>query len=84
MKRPDAAFTYETQFDWVRVFQKDVATGLKDLKDLKDPKDPKDLKDPKDPKDLKDSWFTLDGRKLQAEPTRPGIYIHGRRKVAVK
>ena len=74
-KAPDAAFTYETQFDWVRVFQKDVATGLKDLKDLKDPKDPKDLKD---------SWFTLDGRKLQAEPTRPGIYINGRRKVAVK
>ncbi|MBQ8454206.1 MAG: glycoside hydrolase family 16 protein [Bacteroidaceae bacterium] len=68
-KAPDTAFTYETQFDWVRVFQKDAPTGLKDLKDLKD---------------FKDSWYTLDGRKLQAEPTVPGIYIHGRRKVVVK
>lgn len=27
-KSPDTSFTYETQFDWVRVFQKDVPTSL--------------------------------------------------------
>lgn len=68
-KAPDTAFTYETLFDWVRVFQKDAPTDIKDLKDLKDPND---------------SWYMLDGRKLQAEPSVPGIYVHGRKKVAVK
>ena len=71
-KTADTAFTYETLFDWVRVFQKDAPTGIKDLKDSKDSKD------------INDSWFTLDGRRLQAEPTIPGIYIHGKRKVAIK
>lgn len=27
-KNPDTSFTYETRFDWVRVFQKDVPTSL--------------------------------------------------------
>ena len=30
------------------------------------------------------AWFTLDGRKLQGQPTTKGIYIHGGRKVVVK
>ena len=29
-------------------------------------------------------WYTLDGRKLQAQPTKPGLYIHGGRKVLVR
>ena len=35
-KAPNTSFTYETRFDWVRVFQKDVPTGIKDLKVLND------------------------------------------------
>ncbi|MBO7119400.1 MAG: glycoside hydrolase family 16 protein [Bacteroidaceae bacterium] len=68
-KAPDTAFTYETLFDWVRVFQKDaVPTSIKSLPDTR----------------LTNDWYTLDGRKLQAEPTSPGIYIHAQRKVAIK
>ena len=29
-------------------------------------------------------WYTLDGRKLQAQPTKSGLYIHGGRKVVIK
>ena len=31
-----------------------------------------------------DHWFTLDGRRLQAKPTAPGIYINNGRKVVIK
>jgi hypothetical protein len=31
-----------------------------------------------------DSWYTIDGRKLDTPPVRKGLYIHGRRKVIVK
>ena len=31
-----------------------------------------------------DSWFSLDGRKLQVKPTMKGLYIHGGRKVVLK
>ena len=30
------------------------------------------------------TWFTLDGRRLQAKPTAPGIYINNGRKVVIK
>jgi beta-glucanase (GH16 family) len=68
-KAPDTSFTYETLFDWVHVFQQDVPTGIEEIKVRQDPDD---------------SWYTLDGRRLQAEPTAPGIYIHGQKKVALK
>ena len=29
-------------------------------------------------------WFTLDGRRLQAKPTAPGIYVNNGRKVVIK
>ena len=29
-------------------------------------------------------WFTLDGRKLDKQPTAKGLYIHGGKKVAIK
>ena len=29
-------------------------------------------------------WFSLDGRKLQAEPTKAGLYINGNKKVVIK
>ena len=31
-----------------------------------------------------DHWFTLDGRRLQAKPTAPGIYINNGKKVVIK
>lgn len=71
-KAADTAFTYETQFDWVRVFQKDAATGLKGLEDANGLKD------------LNLAWHTLDGRRLQDKPTRPGIYIYGNRKYIIR
>jgi hypothetical protein len=29
-------------------------------------------------------WFTLDGRRLQAKPTAPGIYVNNGKKVVIK
>ena len=29
-------------------------------------------------------WFTLDGRRLQGQPTAPGIYINNGKKVVIK
>lgn len=34
--------------------------------------------------DKADAWYSLDGRKLQGQPTQKGLYIHGVRKVAIK
>ena len=31
-----------------------------------------------------DAWFTLDGRRLNAQPTAKGLYIHKGRKVLIK
>ena len=31
----------------------------------------------------RDAWFTLDGRVLNSQPTQPGLYIHGGRKVII-
>ena len=31
-----------------------------------------------------DEWYTLDGRKLDGQPTAKGLYVHGGRKVIVK
>ena len=33
---------------------------------------------------INDSWFSLDGRKLNAQPTKKGIYLNNGRKVVVK
>jgi hypothetical protein len=30
------------------------------------------------------AWFTLSGTRLSAQPTKPGLYIHGGRKVVIK
>lgn len=30
-----------------------------------------------------ETWYTLQGQRLQSKPTRPGIYIHGGHKVLV-
>ena len=31
-----------------------------------------------------DAWFTLDGRRLSAKPSRAGVYINNGKKVAIK
>ena len=31
-----------------------------------------------------DHWFTLDGRRLEAKPTAPGIYVNNGKKVVIK
>ena len=31
-----------------------------------------------------DAWYTLDGRKLDGQPTASGVYIHQGKKVVVK
>ena len=69
-KAADTSFTYETQFDWVRVFQKDAPSSLTPALSKREGEG--------------NQWYTLDGRKLQSKPETPGIYIHGGRKVVIK
>jgi hypothetical protein len=48
----------------------DDATGINDVKT--------------NPKTHSESWYTLDGRKLNGKPTVKGMYIKGGRKVVIK
>jgi hypothetical protein len=34
--------------------------------------------------DYAGAWYTLDGRKLDAKPTKRGVYIHHGKKIVVK
>jgi len=40
--------------------------------------------DSTDSTDSVDAWYTLDGRKLDKQPTKAGLYINGGRKVVIK
>jgi len=33
---------------------------------------------------MRNAWYTLDGRKLNGKPTKPGLYINNGRKVVIK
>ncbi len=69
-KAADTSFTYETRFDWVRVFQQ---TG-----------NSTSLTPAFAPEEGEGSnWYTLDGRKLQDKPTTPGIYLCGKKKYLI-
>ena len=46
--------------------------------------DPDGIRDIKDSENLNDSWYTLDGRKLQGKPTQRGIYIKDGKKMLIK
>ena len=48
----------------------DNTTGVIEVKEVREVKD--------------DSWYSLDGRKLDSKPTAKGIYINGGRKVVIK
>lgn len=37
-----------------------------------------------DGKDANSGWYTLDGRRLDAQPTQKGVYIHNNKKVVVR
>ena len=75
-KAADTEFTYETLFDWVRVFQKKAATGI-ELVETSQGAGGKEQQ-------LTDGWFTLDGRRLQGKPEMRGIYIHNGRKIVIR
>ena len=34
--------------------------------------------------DVNDAWYSIDGRKLNGEPTQKGVYINNGRKVVIK
>ena len=70
-KAADTSFTYETQFDWVRVFQKDVSTGIENFQWSMF-------------NGQSSNWYSIDGRKLQSKPTAPGIYILGNKKYVIR
>ena len=51
----------------------DDATGISDATRLNNKEEIKN-----------NNWFTLDGRRLQAKPTAPGIYVNNGNKVVIK
>ena len=51
-------------------FSGDDATGIVTMSDVRSK--------------MSDVWYTLDGRKLHAQPAKAGLYIHGNKKVAIK
>ena len=58
--------------DFLLSIDDDEATGIEELKDGRI----EELKD-----GIMEEWHTLDGKKLQAQPTQKGVYIHNGRKV---
>lgn len=82
-KNPDTSFTYETQFDWVRVFQKDAPTGVDPIYDLTNYNE-----------QYNNSWYYLDGRKiinrtppdhqLEWKKLPKGLYIYGNKKYVIR
>jgi hypothetical protein len=57
-------------------FVLNFSEGSEDLSGVKEVKEVKEVKD--------NTWYTLDGRKLDGKPTKKGLYIHGGRKVVIK
>lgn len=75
-KAADTAHTYETRFDFVRVYQ--LTQGSDGIKDIRDSKDIRNIGDPGD------TWFDLSGRQVEGRRLSPGIYLRGGRKVVVR
>ena len=82
-KNPDTEFTYETQFDWVRVFQKNAPTGIKEIDNwTTEQSDNCEIA-----KSSNCQIYDLSGRRISAEANpslKKGLYIHGGRKVVIK
>ena len=64
----DTSHTYETLFDWVRVYQPTSITAIDDIRNNES-----GLRN-------NDEWYTLDGRKVTGQ-LKKGIYIVGGKKV---
>jgi hypothetical protein len=54
-------------------FDENEATGIRSLSP-----------DPSPSREGSEEWYSLDGRKLDQQPTQKGVYIHGGRKVVIK
>ena len=68
--KPDEDFTYETLFDYVRVYQK-VPTGIETI-------------EPSQWVNNRDAVYDLSGRKVTSAQLKKGIYIRGGNKVVIK
>ncbi len=53
-------------------------TGIETISIPSNPSNPSNLSNPSTP------YFSLDGRRLGAKPSSPGLYIHNGRKVLIK
>lgn len=69
-KNPDTNFTYQSEVDYIRVFQPKKITGIKQV-----PLSRLAVSN--------DAYYDLQGRKL-LHPTQKGIYIHQGKKVVIK
>lgn len=63
-----------------------VAVGWKDFRRIVDDASTTAIQGVTDVNGLQstESWYTLDGRRLGAEPTKPGLYIHNGKKLVIK
>jgi len=78
-KAADTAFTYETLFDWVRVFQKDAPTGINEVHSSQSiVHSSNDVYDLSGRRVDNGGWLMVNGQ------LRRGIYIHGGKKVVIK
>ena len=65
--RPDVNFTYETLFDWVRVYQTpNIPDGIEEVTTVSKPQS--------------STLYDLSGRPVSSNPTK-GVYIQGNKKV---
>lgn len=64
-----AMFDEPTYFTFCTL-KEDTTTGIENVKATKEIKD--------------DSWYTLDGRRVNANNLRPGLYIKGGKKIVIK
>lgn len=71
-KAPDTSHTYETRFDYIRVYQQTINDAIQDLTD--DSRN--NLADP--------TYYDLAGRAFPFRPPTPGIYLHRGRKIVVR
>ena len=64
-----AMFDEPTYFTFCTL-KEDITTGIENVKATKEIKD--------------DNWYTLDGRRVNANNLRPGLYIKGGKKIVIK
>lgn len=69
-KEAETSHTYETRFDYVRVYQKDGVDGISERRFNR-------LSDD-------DAWYDLMGRQIDKHHLTRGIYLHNGRKVLIK